>query len=193
MSVGLGDAHHAPQQVSINVYIANRPPMPPYDELDDCMPMQTGDIGAIAQHTGNHWRKVFNVYAKLMYEFMQTLDARTTKLSETQHFTHALKNHATWQQYRDDQLLQADSGTTLLFSPPLATEDHSLHIIMGKGYALQLGYEYQAPFLIEHEHEDFACYRDQKVILCPYFDYRQLSNQKITTLVGIMLSLLEIT
>lgn len=192
MLIGLGDGERQAQRLSINVYIANRPPMPPYDIADDCAPMLPGDIAAIAQYTGNHWRKVFNVYAKIMYEFMQALQTRAVLRGDSQHLITALQSYGTWQAYRDHQLLQANSATALLFSEPIIDSNNTLHIIMGKGYAQQLGFDYQAPYLIEHQHADFACYNDQKVILCPYFDYRQLSNEKISTLVGIMLSLLDI-
>lgn len=192
MLIGLGDVQQRAQRLSIRVYIANRPPMPPYDITDGCMPMQTGDIAAIAQHTGNHWRKVFNVYAKIMHEFMQALQARAVIKDDAPHFKVALQTYDTWQAYRDHQLLQANSATALLFSEPTVESNNTLHIIMGKGYAQQLGFDYQAPYLVEHEHADFACYSDQSVILCPYFDYRQLSNAKISTLVSIMLSLLDI-
>ena len=189
MLIGLGDDQVITKKVCINVYIANRPPMSPYDVSSDFQPMMGGEIAAIAQHTGNHWRKVFNVYAKLMYELMQALQGRG--LSKAQHFSDMLEVHKSWQHYRDHQLLQASSGCRLLFSAPQLDADDDIHIIMGKGYAQQLGFNYKPPYLVDHEHEDFACYRESRVILCPYFDYRQLSNIKISALVGIILDLLE--
>lgn len=189
MLIGLGDDQCTTQTIGIHVYIANRPPMLPYDTLGELQPIISSEITAIAQHTGNHWRKVFNVYAKLMYAFMQ--ESQKSGVIKAQHFTDMLSEHKSWQHYRDHQLLQAKSGTTLLFNPPQLGTGDDIHIIMGKGYAQQLGFNYEAPYLVSHEHEDFACYPEQRVILCPYFDYRQLSNIKISALVGIMLGLLE--
>lgn len=188
MLIGLGDDQVMPNKVCINVYMANRPPMPPYDLLSDLQPMSGGEINAIGQHTGNHWRKVFNVYAKLMFEFMQTLQGRG--MNTLAHFCEMLSEHKSWQHYRDHQLLQSQSGCRLLFGAPLLGSGDDIHIIMGKGYAQQLGFDYEPPYLVNHEHQDFALYREQRVILCPYFDYRQLSNIKISALVDIMLDLL---
>lgn len=59
--IGLGD-----QNASFRVYVENRPKMPQYQQLFDCEAMQKGDIDLIYQHCGNGWRKLFNVYAKLL-------------------------------------------------------------------------------------------------------------------------------
>ncbi len=79
MPVGLGD-----EKAHVRVYIANRPPLSDYLELAECRPMVIGEIARIAQETGNHWRKIFNVYAKLMAEYRS--EAMTS----------------TWQAWRDD-------------------------------------------------------------------------------------------
>jgi len=189
MQIGLGGFGKG---LNVQVYIANRPPMAPYDLLDDCKPMLDGEISAIAQHTGNHWRKVFNVYAKLMFEFIQRAYAVMPEHNQLQLYFNALKTCKTWQDYRDHCLLQANSNTSLLFSPPSFTdtvsESSCIHIIMGKGYAQQLGFEYEQPYVLEGHHGDFAYYKEQALILCPYFDYRQLSNAKISVVVDVMLS-----
>ena len=117
---------------------------------------------------------MFNVYAKLLY----ALDKK--------HFSFS-KLAPTWQQYRDQYLLQAESGTALIFSPPdfsLLSNDaevKTLHIICGRTYAKQLvnnGLDVQLTWL----DEEFAIDVAQAVIVCPYFDYRQLSNHKIKRL-----------
>lgn len=158
---GLGD----PSESQINVYIANRPPLDEYDSIDGVIPMKPSEIYSISQLTGNHWRKVFNVYAKFIYELWD------------------IKNYKDWQSYRDERLLQTGSKVRLLFSRPCLDETNKIHIVMGKQYAEKLG-------LSELTHEgmvridkDFAIHKNKCLIVCPYFDYRQLSNEKITRLV----------
>jgi hypothetical protein len=159
--IGLGnsDAH-------LIFYIKNRPPLSTYQNLNDVKPMINNEISHICHETGNHWRKIFNVYAKLLFELIP-------------------KGFSSWQQLRDDSLLQATSGHCLLFSPPNLSTDKprkKLHIILGKGYAEQLDLVQQCTWLSK----DFAINVELGLIICPYFDYRQLSNIKITQLVGLI-------
>lgn len=199
MQAGLGDINSNSKHAQLNfqVYIANRPPMAPYDVQDDCQPMMTGEIVAIGQHTGNHWRKVFNVYAKLMFECLQRIYGTYPQRPDCQQHFAVIESLTSWQAYRDQCLLQAKSGTSLLFTPPTIrldthdTADNTIHIVMGKGYAQQLGFEYEPPQLLDHHHGDFAVYEQRRLILCPYFDYRQLSNEKISVVVDIILRMLE--
>jgi hypothetical protein len=153
--VGLG-CHRAQHYF----YIKNRPPLSYYEDLNVIKVMSVGDIAHIGQETGNHWRKIFNVYAKLMFEL-------------------APEDFTSWQSLRDGQLLQK-SNHCLLFSPPqIPTDDaDKIHIVLGKGYAEQLGLADQCTWLSH----DFAVNFEQKTIISPYFDYRQLSNIKIVQL-----------
>ncbi|WP_276669347.1 DUF6942 family protein [Thalassolituus oleivorans] len=168
-TVGLGD-----EKAHVRVYIANRPPLSDYLELAECRPMVIGEIARIAQETGNHWRKIFNVYAKLMAEYRS--EAMTS----------------TWQAWRDDVLLQQGSDTALLFStvPDSNLGDtipiEAIHLWMGKGFASENGFfaEQGSEWLDAH----FAINRRKRWILCPYFDYRQLSNERIQRLAVLMKS-----
>lgn len=159
------------------VYCGNRPPMPPYEELEDLMPLQASDIATIAQHTGNHWRKIFNVYSKLMFEWL--------------HGQRGLpRGIESWQNYRDRFLLQAHSGEALLFDAPvLDANPTDIHLIMGKQYAAQLGFHEDQQQGMYRLDADFAIWPAKRLIVCPYFDYRQLSNIKITALVKLLSSL----
>ena len=162
----------------IAVYIANRPPVSEYQQLERLTALTTGEIAHIRQQCGNGWRKVFNVYAKLLYAL------------DKQQF-HFASLAPTWQLYRDDFLLQAHSKTSLLFSvPPLkrtqfkkptTTDANSkvVHIIMGKTYAKSLLSTGALDIEFVWLNNEFAINRPQRVIVCPYFDYRQLSNVKI--------------
>lgn len=188
MWAGLGDDIPS-STLSVRVYIANRPPMMPYDSLAEPLPLQAGEIYSIAQYTGNHWRKIFNVYAKLMHGFFEQsvvhkwCDPRLTPLiSQWQEYT-------SWQAYRDALLLQAGSGTQLRFSKLNSSEcldGRSLNIIMGKGYAETLGFACDPMHMVQDSYGDFAYYEQDNVLVCPYFDYRQLSNAKIDILITLM-------
>jgi hypothetical protein len=97
-----------------------------------------------------------------------------------------------WQEYRDSKLLQAGSGTSLYFHPP-QTDDTgvinmkqrkapTIHILMGRTYAKSLNLGPQLKWL----NEEFAVDDEHRIIVSPYFDYRQLSNIKIMRLVGLI-------
>jgi len=172
--VGLGAAHFR-----VAIYLANRPPLDDYPQLGDLRPVSAGELDHIVSNTSNHWRKVFSVYAKLMFE-----------LKAHQSWPEC-DDYSRWQEYRDQRMLQSDSEVALLFSPPRLThasqsvsesnlEAGSIHIIAGKTYAEALGLSDQLVWLDAH----FAVIEDQRVIVCPYLDYRQLSNERIERLVG---------
>lgn len=162
---GLGDEH-----AEFCVYLANRPPMPEFTDHEGLLPLLPGDIYRIGQETGNHWRKIFNVYAKLLFE----LGGMRTEGS------------ATWQAYRDGKMLQAGSKVALIYGSSVAsnTETSKITLIMGKQFADDTDFwKYDGQWI----NADFAI-NSKGWILCPYFDYRQLSNIKITTLVSIIKS-----
>ena len=185
---GLGDS-----RFSFAVYIANQPAVPEYQTLTQLKALQNGELHTIGQACGNGWRKVFNVYAKLLY----ALDKND--------FTFATLA-PTWQQYRDQYLLQANSGTALIFSPPILktlkavktfetsmsellkadcsnmSAIKTIHIICGRTYAKQLINEGKLATELLWLDEEFAVDIQQGVVVCPYFDYRQLSNIKIQRL-----------
>ncbi|MCF2948972.1 hypothetical protein L0668_12695 [Paraglaciecola aquimarina] len=166
---GLGDplAH-------FKVYIANRPQFKNLPHTDVVHPVTQGEIYAIGQACGNGWRKVFNVYAKLVFALNSPKFMDVTK-------------YKCWQDYRDQCLLQQNSNTALLFSPPILNQSQAqdIHIIMGKTYANSLSL-FQP---INQLDNDFAIDVDQNLIVCPYFDYRQLSNLKIIRLVELITKL----
>lgn len=192
LPVGLGN-----ENANIIFYIRNRPPLKTYQNLNSIKPLIPGEISHICQETGNHWRKVFNVYAKLLFEL-------------------SADKFSSWQQLRDEQLLQAHSQHCLLFSAPNLipsfttnkasyqptnsnsktthftnfTKEKSnttLHIVLGKGYAQELSLANESTWLSD----DFAMNTELGLIICPYFDYRQLSNVKIIQLAGLIKQLLQ--
>ena len=156
-SCGLGD-----ENARFNVYIENRPPLDEYEQLWCMKALEQGDITNIAQQTGNHWRKIFNVYAKLVF----ALDA---------------KAHASWQHCRDDFLLSQGSEQALLFSKP-DLKKQGIHIITGRTYAQSL----QLDAHLMPMDADFQMDIKKRLLVVPYFDYRQLSNEKLIRLVGLI-------
>lgn len=168
---GLGD----PIESRITVYIANRPPLDEYAVIEGIQPMRNSEVYSIAQLTGNHWRKIFNVYAKFIFELWD------------------LPEFGEWQGYRDQKLLQEGSNIRLLFSEPNFDEENTIHIVMGKQYAEKIGLSEQDNVGMIRLDKDFAIDKNRNLIVCPYFDYRQLSNEKISRLVKLIHDLQEVS
>jgi len=156
--VGLGA-----EGFKIAIYFENRPQITEYLELDELRPMQGGELDFILAHTSNNWRKLFNCFAKLVF---------------------ALKpeDYASWQQLRDQSLLDQNSHFALLFSKPDLTLDDTIHIISGRTYAAKLNLPCELIWLTPQ----FAMNKHHKIIVSPYFDYRQLSNERLTQLVKLI-------
>jgi len=166
-------------KATIHIAIENIPPLPEYQNLSSVTPLNEGDISRIGQLTGNHWRKIFNVLAKLLFEYKE-------------------HHYKTWQVLRDEYLLQEHSKECLLFSgirfnnsdfknsqiqsSEKSNDKNIITLVMGKTYAKKLGIDQHCYWLSEH----FAINTAKKIIICPYFDYRQLSNIKITQLAQLM-------
>jgi len=171
-NIGFGD-----NNFNFAVYIANKPNMHEYQHLNNVIALTSGEISAINESCGNGWRKVFNVYAKLLY----ALDEKYFNFSSYE---------ATWQSYRDKHLLQSQSNTALLFSgPQLGSNNETLHIICGKGHAKALIEGGELVNNLVWLDDEFAIDKQNKLIVCPYFDYRQLSNIKIERLADLLLTL----
>ncbi|TKB47496.1 DUF6942 family protein [Thalassotalea mangrovi] len=163
------------------VYIANRPEYQDIPEYKSVHPLNDGDIAAIGKACGNGWRKVFNVYAKLVYALAGSSDSSF-------YLANVTTNYQNWQAYRDQQLLQANSQTSLLFSKPRFDNPRAstIRIVMGRTYAKTLA----IPNLV-WLNEEFAISESQNLIVCPYFDYRQLSNIKIIYLCDLINTLIQ--
>lgn len=159
-----------------NVYVEKAPPShelwgdtPP---VTSTTPLKPGEIDALGKLGGNGWRKVFNVYAKLMFAFPDGAALKPQGFNK-------------WQDYRDKKLLQSQSGTSLTFGHADMNQQAQrggIHIIAGRTHATRLGISGQCIWL----DNEFARHPDLPVIICPYFDYRQLSNHKIERLVSLI-------
>ena len=168
--VGLGDP-----QATLRVYLANKPSLEPFAYPGEILPLADGDIAQINSHEGNHWRKIFNVFAKFLYEL---------KFNGTDDFSR-------WQDYRDVRMLQPGSGVALCYGPPALLEvditaldsTSSRVILMGKQFAEECGFFKTDG--AKWPDSRFAM-NDNGVIVCPYFDYRQLSDERIRYLVSLI-------
>jgi hypothetical protein len=161
--IGLGSA-----KSRINFYIANRPPIDDYPTMDEIRGLATGELAHIVKHTSNHWRKVFNVYAKLLFDWYRL--GKRKDLSPT------------WQAYRDVELFQSHSQEALLFSAPQFSKGAAeIHIIAGKTYAAHLNLP-PLTWLDSY----FAINTEHRLIVAPYPDYRQLSNERIGRLIELL-------
>lgn len=169
---GMGSSHF-----NIAIYIANRPNVDDYPTRCKLQPLASGEIQYIGQQTSNHWRKVFNVSAKFLFE----LHSRQEALRD-----HKILIDTSWQQFRDHSLFQSHSSDALLFSPPNLSNRSAIHIIAGKTYARELKLN-NLIWLDDY----FAVNLSDRVIVCPYLDYRQLSNARIERLVDLTLPLLN--
>lgn len=155
---------------TIKIYIANRPPIDNYPKIDVLRGLAAGELSHIVKNTSNHWRKVFNVYAKFLFDWYSQQGGDDLPLN--------------WQAYRDTQLFQSSSQEALLFSAPqINDDDHSFHIIAGKTYASNLSLP-GLTWLDSH----FAVNANLRIIVSPYPDYRQLTNERIARLISIMTS-----
>ncbi|NVK56752.1 MAG: hypothetical protein HWE26_14185 [Alteromonadaceae bacterium] len=160
---GIGDPH-----ACLRVYIGNRPNTEVVHTVAGMTPLLPGNIHQIGQDCGNGWRKVFNVFAKLAYA-----------LPPPAGFS---QQHACWQHFRDNSLLQADSRCALWFTEPAEYSEHAIHIISGKTFANTLSIAPSLHWLTP----DFAVDPQRNIVVCPYFDYRQLSNNKILFLIDLL-------
>lgn len=171
--IGFGDAHY-----NLAIYIANRPPIDDYPKLNKLTPIKPAELSYIVSRCSNHWRKVFNVYAKFLHT-LQITAADTHPAFCNRHIER-------WQDYRDRQLLQQECCEALLFSPPNLLRENTVHIIAGKTYASDLSLDVDLQWLDSY----FAVNREKRLIVSPYLDYRQLSNERIQQLADIVVSCL---
>jgi hypothetical protein len=148
----------------LTIHIGNEPKCPQGLALSPLKPMSAGELTLWLECNSNHWRKIFNIIAKLMFQL------------EVHEFE-------SWQSYRDERLLQADSGCALVFGPPKeSVNEPRVQIITGKQFAESLGkLDYFTELQPGFFHEE-----NSRLIVTPYFDYRQLSNVKVDYLASLV-------
>lgn len=180
--IGLGGA-----SPSLLMYIANRPVGARYESLKTYEPLLAGELQSIVANNSNHWRKAFNVYAKVLWQ----LDWLRKSGSGDKSSMPSATSVNSWQEYRDSHLLQAHSREAMLFSSPDFSKTQTsnprnsqslnstlngvtIHWVVGKTYAAALALP-ALTWLDAH----FAINREYRLIVSPYVDYRQLTNERI--------------
>lgn len=181
--IGIGD-----QQAHLRVYMQNKPEFIFANSAsainnNTIAPLKKEELHACGQACGNGWRKVFNLYAKLIYAMAKP---ELTMPLIQQNASDKNSPSLCWQNYRDHYLLQANSNTALFFEQTAVVahpNNHNcIHIIMGRTYARSLN----LPFPLHWENKEFAVNTNENLIVSPYFDYRQLSNSKLLFLLDLV-------
>jgi len=165
----------------IVLHIANRPPVDGFeDDIDRAL--QISEAADIIKQTGNHWRKVFSILAKISFALFDT-------------------GCKTWQEYRDTKLLTEQGFEYLCFSELKQTalttsaqqelsEERSVSLVCGFSYA-----QTQLDFSSLISHQNFEKLKWSELHYClvtPYFDWRQLNNEMLAVVVKILASKLLI-
>ena len=159
-AIGLG--HKAAKLI---VYIDKRPPVESLENLNSLLCLDKCILDSITT-TGNHWRKIINIMAKIAF----LLDA---------------KSCVTWQQYRDEKLLTAQGDEALLFNEQLVSSD-AIHLISGKTFFDKFELDHDTFSIMDKQGK---IYRYGNVFQTPYFDYRQFPNSLIDELTSVIRSL----
>lgn len=169
-AAGLGGIRSS-SRFGLCLYLPHRPDMPEYAQLQHIRLLKSGDIAAIINSCGNHWRKIFVIFAKLAC----AIDSRGLD----------------WKHYMNEHLLQASGQEQLLFvSADFCLDDadaRMIHLVSGKACAESFA---RLPACASIS-EDFSINGAGNVVITPYFDYRQLSNAKIEYLLGLLNTYLQ--
>ncbi|WP_127556129.1 DUF6942 family protein [Saccharospirillum alexandrii] len=158
-ATGLGDA-----SPSIVVCAPHRPPSLKPNQPNQLLPLAGDDLHRLVQGSGNHWRKIFNLYAKLLHGLTP--------------------REPDWQTCREQRLLQAGSACALVFEHKWVPEPGQLCVVMGQTYGRSLGW--LADDQVLPAVHPFVQHPEQAVIVTPYFDYRPLSNARLASLVQLI-------
>ncbi|NVJ61702.1 MAG: hypothetical protein HWE27_15010 [Gammaproteobacteria bacterium] len=144
-------------------------------------------------HCDNHWKKIINCFAKISYDLYG-------------------QSFESWQSYRDTRLLTKNSQEQILFpdidghfperrrqntsiaseffysdhDEPIGTSNKKVELISGLVTARKLSidldsWDRTAEFFFRSDDSGNPYH-----IVTPYFDYRQLSNQKINRLLNLL-------
>jgi hypothetical protein len=123
-------------------------------------------LSSIIEHNGNHWRKIFNIYAKIGWAL--TPNQATT-----------------WQEYRDQVLLTNGSSTQLVMGASLDiciinAFPNATHLVMGKQYFKSFldstSRNKFEPINLQILDVNAFKFQSSYIINTPYFDYRQFNN-----------------
>ncbi|WP_199611205.1 DUF6942 family protein [Flocculibacter collagenilyticus] len=166
------------------LHVQNHPPLDEYKQLINegvYRPLRADEIKNIISQSGNHWRKIFSIYAKLLFAI--------TKAQYQHHSQRSLPN--TWQDYRDTVLLTEHCiGAIQWESDAHCFSCAGVHLICGFTYAAALlpdvnwqkekNGEPVRLWQLTSEVSSIDKAEDGSAIwTVPYFDYRQFPNALI--------------
>ncbi len=164
------------------LYTPHRPPLGEYTKLTSFRPAQLGECSHIIRETGNHWRKIFSIFAK---------------------FTQALYYPGlTWQAVRDHYLFTESSAVAIVWQNGKANRSSHLvnngypepvqktvHLIGGQAFAESFDRKWAAPVTIGEQQKIIVSEEEEGlVVLSPYLDYRQFTNAMIADLLPVLQS-----
>lgn len=130
-----------PAQAEIILYLPTQPIMPDDGKVD---------IPSLIELNGNHWRKIFSIYAKLCVQ------------------------RGSWQEYRDQQLLT--SRQAISFKDQLY-DKNAIHIIAGKASWHRLDLNPETFKTLDNKGLSHSTNSEKgTLLLTPYPDYRQFPN-----------------
>ena len=158
MKIGIGV-----EQPKLVLYIQNRPPLEYFTDLNSYRSANKNEICDIIDQCGNHWRKIFSIFAKLAF-------------ATTHHECNS------WQEYRDNILLTQNGHEAIIFQNKLQVfpcEAH--HLICGKTFFDEFNFD-ENEFHNLDENEKVK--HREKILQTPYFDYRQFNNALVEKVVN---------
>jgi hypothetical protein len=166
----------------IVLHIANRPPVDGFTaingEEDINRPLQVSEAASIIQQTGNHWRKVFSILAKISFALFDT-------------------GCKTWQEYRDTKLLTEQGFEYICFSSLVDTHSQ-LDLAKYKTVSILCGFSYAQsqldvlPLISHQKFDKLKWSEPHQCLVTPYFDWRQLNNEMLDVVINILKSKLDV-
>lgn len=154
------------KKYSLILYLPNRPDVVIYRNKKKLKNLESGAIQSIISLTGNHWRKIFSIFAKISFGITDC-------------------DSNSWQEYRDEELLSKTGQEAINFNHRIEQKSEPMiHIISGKKHLEN----FDLSFDNFKKVDDFGrILKFENIYLTPYFDYRQFPND----LVGILIADIE--
>lgn len=150
------------KQADLVVYLPNRPQIDEFINLDSFRALRSGEVQEIISQCGNHWRKIFSIYAKIAF----AIDP---------------KDYSTWQQYRDTVLLTDHGAEAVIFGCEIVPfSEKTFHFIAGRAHFDAFSLKREEFKEIGNDGKIFV---KNRIFQIPYFDYRQFPNKLVEKIV----------
>lgn len=148
------------------LYTPHRPPLPRYQRQRSYRVARPGETARIIAETGNHWRKILSIFAKIYCQLFSPPEP--------------------WQKVRDQHLLTGGSRTALLWQTQLLPAEGAIHIIGGRDFAAGFELPPSTARAVDGMSGKITAYGH--CYLTPYLDYRQFPNALIDAFCNHLLS-----